>query len=151
MSAAQDPGAVEVVYRGSEHSAQSLCVWLARESIEARILDDPNVFVRLSSLGTYRYRVAVPREQAELARGLLDSWHDFHAPRVRGLAQRLTRIALAALSAPAAWGLLAFVAPGSVPAPDPLPVALLWLATFVVLARIESRRHGRRASMQGER
>lgn len=146
MSAPGDTTAEAVIYRGSEHSAQSLCIWLARESIEARILDDPNVFVRLSSLGTYRFRVAVPQEQAGRARGLLDSWHDFHTPRVRGLARRLTRIALAALAAPAAWGLLALVAPGAVPAPGLLATALLWLATFVVIARLESRRHGQGAA-----
>lgn len=125
------------MYVGSEPAARSLCDFLHRRGLDARILDDPNVFVRISSLGTYRYRVAVPDTAAPSARAALGDWRAFHAPRARALAGRVRRLFLASLLPPAAWWILHQSAPESLPAFSLEWALALWAASFVVVARLE--------------
>ena len=57
--------------------------------IDARVLDDPNVFVKLASGGNYRVRVAVPEEELERARQELARWDREATPRVEALAREM--------------------------------------------------------------
>lgn len=57
--------------------------------IDAQVLDDPNVFVKLASGGNYRVRVAVPEEELERARQELARWDRDAAPRVEALVREM--------------------------------------------------------------
>jgi hypothetical protein len=57
--------------------------------IDAQILDAPNVFVRLTSGGNYRVRVAVPEETLARAREELARLDAAAGPRVEALAREL--------------------------------------------------------------
>lgn len=72
--------------------------------IEARILDLPNVFVRLTSGGNYRVRVVVPEPDLARARGELERWAEEARPRVRQLAREVQLVLVSATLAAAAVG-----------------------------------------------
>lgn len=87
-------------------SAEATLERLLAIGIEARILDQPNVFVRLASGGNYRVRVVVPEADLALARAELARWEVEAGPRVQALAGEVRRVlVLAALPALglAAW------------------------------------------------
>lgn len=131
----------QVVYRGGEIPARALCALLQERGLGASVLDQPNWLVRLTSFGTYRYRVAVPAESVEAAQAAVAEWHAFHDPRANALHARLRRMAAWAVLPPAAWGLLALAVPPLVPRPSIGTALLAWVASLVVIARFEARRH----------
>ena len=60
---------------------------LAALEIDAEVLDEPNVFTKLTSGGNYRVRVVVAEEDLERARTELARWEGESAPRVEALAR----------------------------------------------------------------
>lgn len=78
-----------VLLSTSRISAQATVERLQALEIDAQVLDDPNVFVKLASGGSYRVRVAVPEEELERARQELAHWDRAAAPRVEALAREM--------------------------------------------------------------
>jgi hypothetical protein len=62
---------------------------LAGLGIEARLLDDPNLFTKGSTGGRYLVRVSVDEQNLERARAELARWEVEAAPRVAALAREL--------------------------------------------------------------
>lgn len=131
-----------VVYTGGELPARALCALLQEQGIGAAVLDEPNWLVRIVSFGTYRYRVGVPEEAGEEASRVVEEWHAFHDPRANALHARLRRVAAWALLPPALWALFALALPPLLPQPSIGGALLLWVASLVVIARIEAARGG---------
>lgn len=129
-----------VVYTGGEIPARALCALLRERGLGASVLDEPNWLVRITSFGTYRYRVAVPEDSTDAAKAAVAEWHAFHDPRANALHARMRRVAAWALLPPAAWALLAFAAHPHLPKPSIGTALLAWVASLVVIARVEARR-----------
>ena len=101
---APPPSLVPLV-RTSRVSAEATAERLHELGIEARVLDLPNVFVRLASGGNYRVQVSVPEADLARSRAELERWAAAAAPRVRDLGREVQRaLALATLLALAAAG-----------------------------------------------
>ena len=81
-------------------AAEATVARLQAFEIDAHVIDEPNVFVKLASGGNYRVRVVVPEEDLERARAELARWEREAAPRVRALA-REARLGLFVSALPA--------------------------------------------------
>jgi len=68
-------------------AAEATVARLAALAIEAQVLDEPNLFVKLAAGGNYRVRVMVPEEELERARAELARWEADARPRVQRLAR----------------------------------------------------------------
>jgi len=75
-------------------AAEATLERLAELGIEAEIIDQPNVFVRLTSGGNYRVRVVVQEEDLERGRAELARWEAEAAPRVAALSSEVLRVLL---------------------------------------------------------
>jgi hypothetical protein len=100
-----------VLTQVSRVAAVATCERLGALGIEAQILDQPNLFTKLSSGGRHTVRVAVDEAELARARAELARWELEAAPRVAALGREFrARVLL-----------------GGVP-------ALLWLASVPLLA-----------------
>ena len=97
---------MEVIHRAAPEVAEHVVRRLQSEGLQATAVDVPNFIVLLVTFGTYRVRIAVPRDQAEEARRVLAAWDEEAGPVVRDLARALRRQAIVALAASAFGGLL---------------------------------------------
>jgi hypothetical protein len=75
----------------SRASALATVSRLRALAIDAQVIDDPNLFVRLTSGGNYRVRVLVAREDLERARAELARWEAEARPRLDSLARETRR------------------------------------------------------------
>jgi hypothetical protein len=57
--------------------------------VDAHVLDEPNVFVKLACGGNYRVRVVVPEEELGRARSELALWEEEARPHVERLARSI--------------------------------------------------------------
>lgn len=80
-----------VLLSTSRVAARATLERLQALGIDARVDDDPNGFVKLTSGGNYRLRVAVPEEDLERARAELARWELEARPRVQALAREVRR------------------------------------------------------------
>lgn len=112
--------------------------------IDARVLDDPNVFVKLASGGNYRVRVAVPEEELERARQELALWDRDATPRVEALAREM-RLGFLLGSSPALALLLWLVLRSRKDTGLWIAIVPAWLAGLMGWA-LWSRMRGKRAS-----
>lgn len=81
--------ALAVLLQTGRVAAEATVARLQALAIDAEVLDEPNVFVKLACGGNYRVRVAVPEEDLERARGELALWAREAGPRVEGLARSI--------------------------------------------------------------
>jgi hypothetical protein len=88
--------ALAVLLHTSRVSAEATAERLSDLGIDARVIDEPNVFVRIVTGGNYRVRVAVPKEELERAHAELARWAAEAHPRVRLLAGEVQRVLLGA-------------------------------------------------------
>lgn len=99
--------ALSVLLQTSRVSAEATVERLQALEIDAQVLDQPNVWVKLASAGTYRVRVAVPEADVERARAELARLEGEARPRVGSLAKEVQRVLLGAtLAAGAVGGIL---------------------------------------------
>lgn len=92
--------ALTVLLQTGRVAAEATVERLQALAINAQVIDRPNAFVRLSSGGNYRVRVAVPEEELERARAEIARWEVEAAPRVAVLAKEVQRgLVLASLPA----------------------------------------------------
>src|SRR5262245_33054015 len=89
--------ALVVLLQTGRVAAEATVDRLQEIEIDAQVLDDPNVFVKLTAGGNYRVRVVVPEEDLERARAELARWEVESRPRVDALAREVRRGALRAL------------------------------------------------------
>ena len=87
--------------------------------------------------------VLVPPEDRERAERIATHWQTHHEGSVQHLTGRLARVFAVSLLVPALWWLGALALPALVPVAEARALGAAWLAGFVVVAQIESRRHRR--------
>ena len=78
-----------VLLSTSRVAAKATLERLQALGIDAQVDDDPNGFVKLTSGGNYRLRVAVPEEDLERARAEMARWESEAGPRVQALAREV--------------------------------------------------------------
>lgn len=81
--------ALLVLLRTGRIAAEATVARLQALAIDAQVLDEPNVFVKLASGGNYRVQVAVPEEELERSRTELVRWEQDAGPRVQALAREM--------------------------------------------------------------
>jgi hypothetical protein len=81
--------ALAVVLETGRVAAEATVARLLAAEIEAQVLGEPNVFVKLASGGNYRVRIVVPEEELERARAELSRWDEGARPRVAAMAREL--------------------------------------------------------------
>ena len=85
-----------VLLQTSERSAQAVVERLEEHELAAWIVDRPNWIAEVLAFGTYRYRVAVRREDEARAQEVLEEWRPEAEARVRDLAGGVQRDLLVA-------------------------------------------------------
>ncbi len=83
------PVSLAVLLQTGRVAAQATVARLQALAIDAQVLDEPNVFVKLASGGNYRVHVAVPEEELERSRTELARWEADAGPRVEALTREL--------------------------------------------------------------
>lgn len=83
--------ALAVLLQTGRVAAEATVARLQAIEIDAEVLGEPNVFVKVACGGNYRVRVAVPEEELARARAELDVWEKEAGPRVAGLVRSLRR------------------------------------------------------------
>jgi hypothetical protein len=78
-------------------AAEATVERLQEIEIDARVIDEPNVFVKLTTGGNYQVRVVVPEEDLERARAELARWEVESGPRIEALAREVRLGALRSL------------------------------------------------------
>jgi len=81
--------ALAVLVQTGRAAAEATVERLQALGIEAQVLDEPNVFVKLTSGGNYRVRVVVAEEELERARAELVRWESEALPRLRPLTREV--------------------------------------------------------------
>jgi len=126
-------------------AAEATAERLQALGIDAQVVDQPNLFVRLASGGNYRVRVAVPEEELEPAREELARWEEEARPRVRALAGEVGRVLVLTAIPPLGLGLWLLTRP-VVPIWGLAAVLGFWLgglAAWVLFSRLKAAREGR--------
>jgi hypothetical protein len=90
---------MEVIHRAAPEVAGHVVRRLQSEGLQATAIDEPNFIVLLVTFGTYRVRIAVPRDQVAEARRVLAAWDEEAGPIVQGHARALRQQAVVALGA----------------------------------------------------
>lgn len=124
-----------VLLQTSRVSAEATVERLQAAQIDAQVVDDPNVWVKLASAGNYRVRVAVPEEELERARGELARLARESEPRVRSLAREVQLVLVCATFAAALLGTLLFRFGARVALGGATGLWILCLAAWVVRSR----------------
>src|SRR5262245_2649214 len=91
--------ALVVLLQTGRVAAEATVDRLQEIEIDAQVIDEPNVFVKLTAGGNYQVRVVVPEEDLERARAELARWEVESGPRIEALAREVRRGALRALRA----------------------------------------------------
>jgi hypothetical protein len=127
-----------VVHKAAPQVVPTILERFWSRGVDAEAVDDPNWIVLLISFGTYRVRIAVPDEQVDEAKGVLEEWDNEARPNVRKLSRQVYRQFFVA-------GVLALVVAGVLFALGhvwlTLPAFLfVWLATVALLGLLERAR-----------
>jgi len=139
--------AQSVVHRASPQVVSSVLERFHSHGVDAEAVDDPNWIVLLVSFGTYRVRIAVPDEQLEEARRVLEEWDREVRPNVRTLSKQVYRQFLAAALLALVVASVLFVL-GHVWLTLPA-FLVVWLATVAVLGLVARRRLSREPGGKG--
>ena len=94
----KDTTGYAVVHRGAPEAVGSMLARLLDEELDAVALDEPNFIVRLIAFGTYRVRIAVPREQEARAKEVIAEWDRAATGTIEDLAREVRRQFLVALT-----------------------------------------------------
>ncbi|MSR61009.1 MAG: hypothetical protein EXS08_00995 [Planctomycetes bacterium] len=127
--------ALSVLLQTSRVSAEATVERLQALEIDAQVLDQPNLWVKLASAGTYRVRVAVPEAELERARAELARLDGEAGPRVRSLANEVQRVLLVATLVAGALGGILLALGARYELAWAAGVWLAWIAVWVVRSR----------------
>lgn len=135
-----------VVHKASTAAVDTVLERLFSRGIDAVAIDQPNFIALAMSFGTYRVRIAVPDEQVDRAKEILEEWDREAGPNVKQLSRQVQwQFFLAALGALAvaavlfALGHVWLIMPGFL---------VVWLA-LVVLLGLRERAHSSRPPQDG--
>jgi hypothetical protein len=136
------------VFTGLPESSRDLAKVLEANGIRCFVDDREGPIVTPRGGRSLVSVVLVPPEDGEHATELTRRWESQNQADTRYLTGRLKGVALLSLLPPIVWLLFNVLVPGALPEPDIGRLAGVWLASFVVLAQVENRRHRReRTSM----
>ena len=128
------------LFSGSSDSARSLADLLSSRGLDVFLRDEVSHSSHwgIQVAGTV---VLVPPEQRVQAEEIAADWRAGHPERVRHVAARLRRVVLLSLLPSAGWWIASLAAPVLVPSPRAEWLAALWVASLIVIAQVEYRRH----------
>jgi hypothetical protein len=131
------------IFQGDATAARDLASELDAQGLRSFVDDRQGPVVsRAGSRANYS-TVLVPPEEAERAGEIAQQWESTNRRDADLLTSRLVRVVGISLIAPIAWLIGAFLAPQLVPEPKLMWLGGIWLATLVVVAQVENRRHRR--------
>lgn len=128
------------VYRAQLPWAKQAVRRLREAGLDAAIVHEPNLIVQQKAGSSLYLEVALPLRQAEEARRLLEEWERDAEQRTRGVSARLVRDLIISFIPPGLLAAVAFALNGEL---SPWAGFLgfgLWLATVLVIGKLQRRR-----------